>query len=330
MALRRIARYTKKRRSLTGTPDPNGYINLFSQFVILNPDIFGTNKGRFQERYVLYRGPYKREIMGYQREDELLALVRSCSSIIRAEDYFDVPPLEEIVRHITLPVGTREMYRELKETGVLDTEQFNIDATHQLAKLTRLSQLALGYLPVNDPEEESVAWLHDEKIKSIVADCAEPLASGQKVVISHRWKPEGERVVAALKKKFGARVVHELNGRTKGDRTPIVAPFDIDQDVVSDARIMVAQETAGGVGISFARADHLHFLSWSFDWGDVHQMSQRTWHEDKKFRTETYHVADGTVDVYARNVIRRKASATILLREIGFRAAADGAFPGEE
>lgn len=328
-ALRIIARYTKKRRALTGTPDPNGYVNLFSQFAILDPDIFGTNKKRFQDRYVVYRDLYRREIMCYQNEEELMAKVRSVSSIIRAEDYFDVPPVEAITRHIELSVGVRAMYKELKTTGVLETEQFNIDATHQLAKLTRLSQLALGYLPVDDPDEEPIAWLHDDKIKSVVADCSEPLASGQKIVVSYRWKPEGERVAAALRKKFGQRVVHELNGRTTGDRRAIVAPFDIDEDVVSDARIMVAQEVAGGVGVSFGRADHLHFLSWSMDWGDVHQMSQRTLvPELPKFRTETYHVADRTIDVYSRNIIKRKANATVMLRATGFAAAADGIIDG--
>lgn len=324
LSLRRLGRHTKKRRALTGTPDPNGYINLFSQFVILDPSIFGTNKKRFMERYVVTRDLYGREIDHYEHVEELLEKVRSVSSIIRAEDYFDVPPVELISRWIELSVGVRAMYRELKDTSVLETEQFSIDATHQLSKLTRLSQLALGYLPVNDPDVDRVAWLHDDKIESVVADCAEPMASGQKIVISHRWKPEGERVVAALRKKFGNRVVHELNGRTTGDRTAIIAPFDIDQEVASDARIMVAQEVTGGVGISFARADHLHFLSWSFDWGDVHQMSQRTWHESKRFRTETFHKASATVDIYAHAVIRRKEDASIMLKRVGFQAAAEG------
>jgi hypothetical protein len=323
MALRRIGRYTKKRRSLTGTPDPNGYINFFSQFVIVDPDLFGTNKKAFMSRYVATRDLYGREIDHYEHVDELLAKAMSISSIVKAEDYFPKATILPIVREIELPVGVRAMYRELKNTSILETEQFSIDATHQLAKLTRLSQLAIGYLPVNNPETDNVAWVHDEKIKSIVADAAEPLQAGQKIVISHRWKPEGLRIVAALRKQYGERVIHELNGRVTGDRNAIVAPFDIDQDVRSDARIMVAQEVTGGVGISFARADHLHYLSWSFDWGDVYQMEKRIWGPEKQFMTKTFHSAPATIDVYSRRVIDRKENASVMTGS-NFTLAAGG------
>lgn len=326
-ALRRLGRYTKKRRALTGTPDPNGIMDLYSQFVIIAPDVFGTNKKRFMDRYVITRDLYGREIIGYRNEDEFWKKALSISSIARAKDFFDVPPVEDIPRFLELGPGIKSIYKTLKDTDILELDGIDIDATHQLAKLTRLSQLAIGYLPVDDPDTDEVAWLHTTKIDSVVADCSEPLYAGQKLVISHLWKPEGEKVAAALRKKYGERVVVELNGSVTKDRNAIVAPFDIDQDVVSDARIMVAQEVTGGVGISFARADHLHFLSHSMDWGDVYQMHKRTWHESKRRLTETYHMASGTVDVWKRSLIRRKESASIMLKETGYRQAAEGMAP---
>jgi hypothetical protein len=325
--LRRLSRYTHFRRALTGTPDPNGYVNLYSQMAVLDPRVFGTNKTRFLKEYAIATDPYYRTIIGYRNEDELLAKVRGVASIVRAEDYFDVPPLVEVSRYPEMPGAAREMYRTLKNRSVLEVPEYaiDIDGTHRLAKLARLAQLTAGYLPTEDPENDTnIVWLHEVKIDSVLADCAEQLASGQKIIVSHRWRPEGERVAERLRKRFGRLVVAELNGRTKGDRAAIIRPFDLNQDGEGDAKILVVQEATGGVSVSFARADHLHFLTWSLDYGAVEQMSLRTWHEEKKYRTETYHIVPQSVDVAARATIVRKKSASIMMREVGFAAMAEG------
>jgi hypothetical protein len=329
-SLRRLARHTKIRRALTGTPDPNGFKNLYSQMAILAPDLFGTSKAAFMNHYCLIAGRY--QVVGYQNQEELLAKVMSIASVVRAKDFFDVPAVQETERIFSLSLAVKAIYRELKETSILENADLHldIDASHHLAKLARLQQLAIGYLPVDDPDSaERVAWLHEQTIESIVADLDEPLQAGQKVVVSHRWRPEGEKIAGALRKAYGNRVVVELNGSTKSsERAALIAPFDIAvPETSSDVRIIVAQETTGGMSISLARANHLHFASWSFDFGAVDQMMHRTsWvaNADHK-RTQTFHFATGTVGVWARALIRRKASATLMVKEVGgFANAADG------
>ena len=164
-------------------------------------------------------------------------------------------------------------------------------------------------------------------MESVVADLSEPLAAGQKVVVSHRWRPEGERLAALL----GAQGVRQERRRRVErahevlERAALIAPFDIAApETDSDVRIIVAQEATGGVGVSLARAPHLHFVSWSFDYAAVDQMMHRTWSATQRFRTETFHAAQGTVAIWARALIRRKASATLMVKETGYSAAADG------
>lgn len=50
-ALRRLGRYAQTRRALSGTPDPQGPLAFYAQYAFLAPDIFGTSKTKFIERY---------------------------------------------------------------------------------------------------------------------------------------------------------------------------------------------------------------------------------------------------------------------------------------
>jgi hypothetical protein len=294
---------------------------------ILEPTLFGTSQAAFRRRYVDAADPYYRTIIGYRNEREFSEKIMSVASIVRAEDYFDVPPMQEITRRIEMPEAAREMYRAMVRTDLLNVPEMGIDldGTHALTKLLRLQQLAQGFLPIADPETNgAVGWLHDAKIDSVVADCVEPMEAGQKIVISHLWRPEGERVAEALRKRFGKLVVVELNGRTREDRAALIRPFDMNQDGAGDARILVVQEATGGEGISYARAKHLHFLSWSYSWDKNEQMSKRLWHPSQRFWTRTYHEMSGTVDLTVRATVRRKSSATIMIRENSLEALAMG------
>ena len=68
-----------------------------------------------------------------------------------------MPPTQETDRVFQLPIGAKSIYRELKDTSILEIPamHLDVDASHlHLAKLlARLQQLAIGYLPVDNPDD---------------------------------------------------------------------------------------------------------------------------------------------------------------------------------
>ena len=334
-ALRRMGRHTRFRRALTGTPNPNGAKDIFGQFVFLDPEVFGTNFSDFRIKYFHFNA-VTGKVEGWRSpelEAEFQKKVASRVHIVRATDQFpDLPPVIEIKRHIDLPENLQGPYDQLEDVGVIDnaTENIFLECAHVLPQFTRMQQLAAGYLPkfTTSPDQvplEGVDWKHDEKLTSIISDLEEPIEAGQKCVISYRWRPEGERIAAMLRKAYGESTVVELNGSTK-NREEVVAPFNIDApDTGSPVRIIVVQEATGGVGISLARADHLHFVTWSWDYAAVEQMRKRIWHPEKKRMTETFHIMSGTIDETIYRAIKDKHSVSFMVKTLGLHAMTKGA-----
>jgi hypothetical protein len=336
-ALKRMGRHTKFRRILTGTPNPNGPKDIYGQYAFLDPSVFGTSFADFKERYFFYN-IYTKKMGGFKTpelEQEFWAKVFSRAHIVTAEEAFGadkVPHVEKIPRHITMPENLQEPYSKLEETGVIqDFEQsIFLEVAHILPQFVRMQQLAVGYLPaftsmVEFNEMTGVVWKHDEKLVSVVNDIREPFESGQKSIVSYRWRPEGEKIAEMLRTAYGADSVAELNGATK-NREEVVAPFDLNAPDMpeSPVKILVVQEATGGVGISLARADHLHFLTWSFDYGNVQQMRKRTWHEKKKFTTETFHIMKGTIDEVMYASLGLKHAASFMVRNFSVHDMATG------
>jgi hypothetical protein len=361
-ALKRMGRHTKFRRILTGTPNPNGPKDIFGQYAFLAPEIFGTSFADFKERYFFFN-VYTKKMGGFKTpelEAEFNQKMRSVAHIVTADEAFgtnDVcglcpepprrplnehragtPHVERIPRKIAMPEHLSEAYAALEETGVIRDFKQNIflEVAHILPQFVRMQQLAVGYLPkfTETPEYNDATgttWKHDEKLVSVVNDIREPFEAGQKSIISYRWKPEGDKIVEMLRTAYGADSVAELNGMTQ-NREEVIAPFNLNEPDMPDSpvRILVVQEATGGVGISLGRADHLHFLTWSFDYGNVQQMRKRTWHEKKKFTTETFHIMEGTIDEVMYASIGMKHAASFMVQNFSVHDMASGNVSIEE
>lgn len=317
-ALRRLADRAQYVRLLSGTPDPKKAISFYHQFRILDPTVFGTSKKRFLQDHCFTAGRYGEQIIGYRDLGRVFDLVRSRATIIRPEDYFpDVPARDEVVREPDFDApDVRTWYRKLAKEMVLEVDGLGITVTanHILSRLIRCQQLTSGFL---EDKDGNVVWLHDTKIKAVVADASEILASGQKLVVVHRFVEEGPRIVAALRRAYGERTVLALDAKTR-DRIETIKPFSLDYDVESDARILVKSEKIGGQGISLGRADYLTFTSHSFNYDDVEQNRMRIWHEDKKRIVVSFITIPHTVDGKALKNIREKGDNSIMVRSASF------------
>lgn len=315
-ALRRLGNRAYYRRCLSGTPDPNGHIDFYAQFVFLEPKLLGTNKSKFLEKYFVIN-PFVANRIERTREETIPELESKVFSIMtrwRAKDYFGDVPQTELTRHIPWIVSARKVYDKLAQKSVLNEreDEITVDGTHLLTKALRFAQLAEGYL--EDEATGNVRWLHHSKVAAIVGDLDEILSAGKRAVVSYLHTPMGQALTEAISKQYGHGSVELCSGQSDNVNEKL-ALFDVNNGIPTPVKVLVVQESIGGVSISLARAEHLLFASWSLDGAAHEQMRKRVW-DPARPATIAYYQMQNCVDSFRRKVVKDKREASVMIREI--------------
>lgn len=315
-----LAKRARFRRGLSGTPDPRDYLDFYGQYKIVAPHVFGTRKSDFQDRYCKMSYHFPNKVDGYRNVEELRAKLFSVASRVRQEDCFDMPEiLPDIFVDVPLSRLARELYSELTANYVAEFLGIELDATHQLSRLTILHQLAQGF--VRD-EQGNPEWVFDGKIKAAHDYIEEMLRADKRVVVYHHYTPEGERLFNECVKEYGAKRVGRLSGGvTRLDRSP--HPF-ADRPQM---RVFVAQESTAQLAISLREADHVLWYSWGPAADVNYQARQRIFDERSKKPhglSYTFLRSVNTADAFMTNTIARKRTASQMLLDFGFAKAAKG------
>lgn len=294
-ALWRLGKAARYRRILTGTPTPKNYIDLYSQFKFLAPEIFGTNKAKFVERYADL-DEWGR-VKFYRHLPELREKMLKVTSVFdRRVAWKDEPP-QIIRRTFKLPPQARALYDDLAKKTVAEFEGIEIDGTHKLARTTKFLQLVAGF--VHD-EEGNVRWVHDEMIRLVRAEVGDLLSAGEKVVVFYHYADEGKRIEAAIREDQGAIV-----GRIGGD-TPIGHRERLAKSFLSPTgiKVMVMQDSLG-IGISLKAASFVIRTSYPLDYAAYIQSNDRVY-EPGKTLTYIEIEAKRTASQWARRICTTK------------------------
>jgi SNF2 family DNA or RNA helicase len=309
-ALHRLGKVASYRRILTGTPDPQSYVDFYSQYKFLDPTVFGTVKKAYTERYVKFHPLYKNKVLSYYNLSELREKVFHSASRVRGSDVSDVPVVHEIIRHVEMPQMQHTLYGRLVEDYI--SKDPEVDATHALTRLLRLQQLTSGVLPGAE---------HQAKLQAVIGEIGEPLSAGEKVVIFHRFREEGRQLFQAIASAYGDETVAALNGDTASEERRILTKlFNAKDDKL---QVLVVQEQVGSLGISLAAANLAIFTSMGFDYATHVQARDRIWSPGLPL-TYVYITVPGTVDTFIHNTVKRKESASKRILDIGFEKAYRG------
>ena len=313
----------KWRRILTGTPTPKNYADAYSQYRFLDPTIFGTSLARFVGEYCYTHPAWKSKIIGYKNLQQLEQKIFSVATRVTRAECFDMPAVFDMERSIELPERAQEAYDQMVQREVLEMDGLPyVDATHKLARLVKLQKLTAGF--VSEKGGDAV-WVHREKISAVLSEIADPIAAGQKVVVSYYFEHEGEEIERAIR-ELGSCRVDRLSGKTpQRDRVRITAPFGFDaRGKDHDPAVLVVQEQVGGLGISLAAASTMIFTSCSFDGASHSQMRDRIFSPGAHL-TYVYLRTPKSVDMYVKKVLSVKDIAQRNLLDLRFGDAAYGA-----
>ena len=194
-ALRAVRPKVKRMVGLTGTPTPNGLIDLWSQINLLD---MGERLGRFiggyRERYFTPDKRNRDVVFSYKlREGAEAAIYNKISDIcisMKATDHLQMPECIYNTIEVNMSEKERKQYQQLERDMLLPFEDGDIDAVSAVGLSNKLHQLANG--AVYD-ENENVKFIHDRKLDAL-EDIIEA-ANGKPILIAYWFKHDRDRIV---------------------------------------------------------------------------------------------------------------------------------------
>jgi SNF2 family DNA or RNA helicase len=260
MKLREIAKY---RRILTGTPVTRSPLDLYSQFLFLDPGIL--NHSSYYSYSARYAITIKRslgshsfnQVIGYKNLEELSEKIQDYSYRVLKEDCLDLPNKVYTKRLIELTKEQEKLYKSIKETALAEIDGKIVSVTHVLAAMTKLQQILCGHLITNDGISEIKNKRIDELL-NILDEC-----SG-KVIIWTTFRKSIFQIEKAIQDKYkNKKIVATYFGDTStNERQNIIEKF---QDPKNELRFFIGNPQTGGYGITLTQAKTVIYFNNSYD-----------------------------------------------------------------
>lgn len=197
---------------LTGTPSPNGLLDLWGQLWFLDRgDRLGRSFMAFEERWFqrpTRHSEHQKHIPVSWAQDQIQDRIRDICITIDPADYLDIPePIHNVIK-VELPAKARAMYREMEKDMFLQIREHEIEAVHAASRTIKCLQLASGAIYLN---EERTLWepVHNEKIEALQSIIEE--AAGTPVLVAYHFKTD----LARLQKAFPFIKVFDDNPATE-------------------------------------------------------------------------------------------------------------------
>lgn len=151
-ALRRRIERAQRKWGLTGTPAPNGLMDLFGQFLVLdNGAALGKYITHFRDQYfqVDFDGYSYNLMPGAEKriEDRIRPYVLRMS----AEEYLELPPIVDDVRELQLSPEARKLYEQIKKDMIAQLPEGTVTGANAAAIYSKLKQCANGAVYIDEP-----------------------------------------------------------------------------------------------------------------------------------------------------------------------------------
>lgn len=209
-ALRRVRPLMTRVVGLTGTPAPNGLIDLWPQLYLLDQGkrlgktITGYREAYFKQPYRVNGVPISGyEILGDHKENvdlnpsaqSIFSKIKDICISMKTEDYLDLPERIDTVNEIRLSSTVMSQYREFEKKQVLGLEDAEITAFNAAGLGNKLLQFANGAVYVDD--KHNYVEIHNEKIDAL-GDSIEA-ANGKPMLVAYSFQSDLARIRKHLK-----------------------------------------------------------------------------------------------------------------------------------
>lgn len=266
--LRMVLGTFARRYGLTGTPAPNGLLELFGQVYVID-------EGRSLGRYITH---YKREYFrpldpnGWNwalqpgAEERIYERLKPLAIQMRAEDYLELPERINLQHMVELPPKVRKLYDELEDDLISKFEGGAIVAGNAAAASTKCRQICNGALYVDDDiaslvggKRRTVMQLHELKLDA-VAELLEDL-QGHQLLLGYEFNHDLDAIIKRFGKNGKMPYIGAGVGAAEGKRVE-------DAWNAGDIQLLPAHPASAGHGLNLQKSNAAHVGFYGVPWSN--------------------------------------------------------------
>lgn len=290
-ALRKVRPLIKRIIGLTGTPAPNGLIDLWPQIYLLDQgERLGKTLTGYRERY--FQPGKRNKMIVYEWKpkpgaDEAIhnKLSDLCVSM-RSRDWLEMPERIDNVISVTLPPKARERYEQLERHLLLPLTGGDVVANTAAVLVNKLLQMANG--AVYD-EYGQAHELHTAKLEAL--DDITEVTNGKPILVFYNYRHDLVRLKAKYPKARTLETPEDIKDWNKGR-----------------IAMLLAHPASAGHGLNLQAGGHIivwFSLIWSLEL--YQQANARLDRQGQLEKVIVHHlVAKGTVDENVMAVLKNK------------------------
>lgn len=299
-----VRKHINRLVGLTGTPAPNGLLDLWAQVYLLDEGKrLGTKITHFRERYFEPDQRDRDHVFSYAPKpgaDEVIQqLIGDICVSMKAEDYLELPDCISVTVPVILDKKAKEAYEKLEKEMLLEVDESVIDAGTAAVLTNKLLQLCNG--AVYD-ENREIVEIHKCKIEAFL-ELVEGL-NGQPALVFYNFQHDLIRIKRALS-GLGLRV-RELKG-----------PQDEDDWNNRKIDILLAHPASCAYGLNL-QAGGNHIIWFGHNWSlELYQQANKRLHrQGQTEKVIIHHLAvEGGVDEDVMAALTDKSATQARLME---------------
>ena len=293
--LKKVLPYVDRIVGLTGTPAPNGLLDLWPQVYLLDEgERLGSTMTEYRDRYFQSSGYIKNQgrliatdfVPKPGAEDKIYDRLSDICVSMKAEDWLDMPDRIDNMVEIKLTEDLRAKYKELQREFILEIQDQVIDAVTAAALMGKLQQFNQGAIYT----ESGWTKVHDLKLEALDELIEE--ANGNPVLVFYWFKHDRERLLERYKQ------AKELNS---------------EKDIIAwnqgKTKLLLAHPASAGHGLNLQAGGNIIVwfgLTWSLE---LYQQANARLHRQGQKESVIIHhlIMKDTVDEDIMNVLDSKA-----------------------
>jgi SNF2 family DNA or RNA helicase len=291
-ALKKVIAETDHMILLTGTPSPNGLLDLWAQLYLVD---FGQRLGRTMTSYK--QRFFEPDYMGYKfsprdgSDKKIHALISDCVMHMSAEDYLSLPERIDIDEVVQMPAQVRKSYIELeKELLAQLPDGEEIEAINAAALANKLMQYSNG--AVYTGQDKNWKPLHSAKLDALAEIIEEN--PQENILVAYNYKFDLERLL---------------------ERFPEAEVLKNDQDVIDrwnkgQIKMLLAHPASAGHGLNIQSGGSMIVwfgLNWSLEL--YQQFNARLHRQGQSKPVRIVHIlSEDTIDQRVAGVLKQKSA----------------------